>query len=185
MFILHHPFLWPPKKMARRPLGHASRLVGTNPRSTAVNRRPTAGQQRPRSNANSADDKTKGDRMHRGVNHILTGLAIAFVLGTLPPVATGAVRWGPGTPSPATGQRPAHTPRTTCHQYCASVGQDPSQRPMLTSARPRFVTVVADASFNWSDAAIGFGAAWGLVLLSLGSVRLLRRAGLRHYRQPV
>ncbi len=122
--------------------------------------------------------------MYRHANRILRGLAILVALASLTPAAATAGRWGPGTPSPASEQSTVHMPRGTCHQYCSSVDQHLSQRPVLTSVRPRIVTVVADGGFNWNDAAIGFGAACGLVLLSLGSLLLRRQAGIRQAREP-
>jgi hypothetical protein len=125
--------------------------------------------------------------MHRHANRILRGLAIVVALASIMPAAATAGRWGPGTPSGANEQPTVHMTRGTCHQYCSSVDQHLAQthpgRPTSTM-RPRIVTVIADGGFNWSDAAIGFGAACGLVLLSLGSLLLRRQAGIRHAREP-
>lgn len=100
-------------------------------------------------------------------------------------ISTG-LTGGPGTPSRASEQPTVHMPRGRCHQYCASVDQHLPRthpgRPTSTTMRPRIV--IADGDFNWSDAAIGFGAAWGLVLLGLGSLLLRRQAGIRQAREP-
>jgi hypothetical protein len=122
--------------------------------------------------------------MYRHANRILRGLAIVLALASLTPAAATAGRWGPGTPSRASEQTTVHVPRRTCHQYCSSVDQRLSQRPVLTTVRPRIVTVVAGGRFNWSDAAIGFAVACGLMLLSLGSLLLRRQAGIRQAREP-
>jgi hypothetical protein len=122
--------------------------------------------------------------MYRHANRILRGLAIVVALASLTPAAATAGRWGPGTPSRASEQPTVHVPRGTCHQYCSSVDQHLSQRPVLTTVRPRIVTVGAGGGFNWSDAAIGFGVACGLMLLSLGSLLLRRQAGIRQAREP-
>jgi hypothetical protein len=121
--------------------------------------------------------------MYRHANRIIRGLAIVVALTILTPASATAGRSGPGTPSRASEQPTVHMPRGTCHQYCSSVDQHLSQRPLLTTVRPRIVTVVADGGFNWSDAAIGFGTACGLVLLSLGSLLLRRQAGIRQARE--
>jgi hypothetical protein len=121
--------------------------------------------------------------MHRHASRIIRGLAIVVALASLTPASATAGRWGPGTPSRASEQPTVHMPRGTCHQYCSSVDQHLSQRRLLTTVRPRIVTVVADGGFNWSDAAIGFGAACGLMLLSLGSLLLSRQAGIRQARE--
>jgi len=121
--------------------------------------------------------------MHRHASRIIRGLAIVVALASLTPASATAGRWGPGTPSRAGEQPTVHMPRGTCHQYCSSVDQHLSQRPALTTVPPRIVTVVADGGFNWNDAAIGFGAACGLMLLSLGSLLLRRQGGIRQARE--
>jgi hypothetical protein len=118
--------------------------------------------------------------MYRHANRILRGLAIVLALACLTPAAATAGHWAPGTPSRASEQRTVHMPRSTCHQYCSSVDQHLTQ---THPGRPRIVSVVADG-FNWGDAAIGFGAACGLVFLSLGSFLLRRQAGIRQAREP-
>jgi hypothetical protein len=124
--------------------------------------------------------------MHRHANRIIRGLAIVVALASLTPASATAGRWGPGTPSRASEQPTVHMPRGTCHQYCASVDQHESQplagRSMLTTLQPRIVTVNDD--FDWADAGIGFGAACGLVLLTLGTLLLRRHARIRQAREP-
>ena len=124
--------------------------------------------------------------MHRHASRIVRGLAIVVALASLTPASATAGRWGPGTPSRAGEQPTVHMPRGTCHQYCSSVDQHLTQthpgRP-TSATRPRIVTVLADGGFNWNDAAIGFGAACGLMLLSLGSLLLRRQGGIRQARE--
>jgi len=119
--------------------------------------------------------------MHRHANRVLVSLAVVLALAGVTAEAN-ASRWIPGMQPGATEQRVPPMPRATCHQYCGSVDQHLSRQPVPT-VRPRIVTVVADAGFNWSDAAIGFGVACGLLFLGLGS-RLLHQTGLRRHRTP-
>jgi hypothetical protein len=124
--------------------------------------------------------------MHSHAARILRCLATVLALATVAAPAATAGRYGPGTPSRASEQPTVHMPRATCHQYCASVDQHESQpltgRPITTSVRPRIVTV--DDGFDWSDAGIGFGAACGLALLTLGTLLLRRQSRIRQAREP-
>jgi hypothetical protein len=124
--------------------------------------------------------------MHTRPARVLRCLTIVLALATIAAPAATAGRYGPGAPSRASEQPTVHMPRGTCHQYCASVDQHESQplsgRSMLTTLQPRIVTVNDD--FDWTDAGIGFGAACGLALLTLGTLLLRRHARIRQAREP-
>ena len=112
--------------------------------------------------------------------NVLRVLTIVTVLAAASPAAGTAGRWGPGT-SGTNDRATARVPFGTCHQYCTALygTHTHSGRPVVTVVTTRPVTATANPGFNWDDAAIGFGVAWGLVVLALGSLLLIRRASTR------
>jgi hypothetical protein len=126
--------------------------------------------------------------MHPHATRSLRRLAVMLALAALAAPSASAGHFGPGMPSRAGEQPTVHMPRATCHQYCASADQYLSQRrsgrAIRTSVRPRIVTVATDTSFNWADAAVGFGAASGLALLALGTLLLRHQTGSRETQEP-
>jgi hypothetical protein len=50
--------------------------------------------------------------------------------------------------------------------------------------RPRVVTVVTSSGFSWDDAAIGFGTACGLALLTIGALAYRRHGAVHGIREP-
>jgi hypothetical protein len=126
--------------------------------------------------------------MHPHATRVVRRLALMLALAALAAPSASAGRFGPGAPSRAGEHRTVHLPRAICHQYCASVDQHLSQprggHPARTQVQPRIVTVATDTGFDWTDAGIGFGAACGLALLTLGTLLLRHQAGSRQTQEP-
>jgi hypothetical protein len=66
--------------------------------------------------------------------------------------------------------------RGTCHQYCGAVGT--SMRTVEPASQPSIRTeiVYRDRSFQWLDAALGFGVACGAMLIGAGVFTVSRRS---------
>lgn len=115
---------------------------------------------------------------------LMYALAISIAVAALVPAVAIAGRWGPGTPSRASEQPGAvDMPLGTCHQYCGSVSERHGG-PTAPALRPRIVTVVARSGFSWSDAAIGFGTACGLALVTAGALAYRRHGAVHEIREP-
>jgi hypothetical protein len=119
----------------------------------------------------------KGGEMFK-VKHLVVTLVAAMLFP-----AVGAAGIGPAY---STARYRAWS--TTCHQYCSSVpeGSRPKStgRPTAVVLRPRVVTVAASSGFSWDDAAIGFGTASALALLTIGALAYRRRSAVHGIRQP-
>jgi len=99
---------------------------------------------------------------------VATAAALLTVLA-LVPAARAGYRLPPWAVHPSTG-----TSATTCHQYCDTVTQRGGGGGGLVTVH----TVTASASrpgFQWLDAALGFGLAYGTVLLGAGVFAIRRR----------
>jgi hypothetical protein len=126
--------------------------------------------------------------MQREATRILHTLAIAIALAAVAPAAATAGRWGPGTRA---GEQPAevHMALGTCHQYCepalsSRLAAKRPARPAPTALRPRVITFKAGTGFNWNDAAIGFGSACGLALVTFGAFAYRRHGAVHEIREP-
>jgi hypothetical protein len=91
------------------------------------------------------------------------------------PTAT-AKHYGPGSSVAPTPVRAISPSQSACHQYCGAV----ARRQVARKATPVIVHTelvsANDRGFDWLAAAIGFGAAWGAILLSAAALFALRRA---------
>jgi hypothetical protein len=95
------------------------------------------------------------------------------------PAAT-AGRYGPGSSSPPASMRASTPPQTTCHQYCGSAaGRQVARKTTPVIVRTELVSA-NDRGFDWLAAAIGFGAAWGAILLGGAALFARHRVQLAH-----
>ena len=117
--------------------------------------------------------------MSSRIPHLVRHTALLLLAAALfAPTAT-ASRYGPGSSTAPTRPRGNALPQATCHQYCDAVtprrGAPGPTTPVIVRTD---LATSPDQGFDWLDAAIGFGAAWGAMLLGGGVVFAKRRAHL-------
>jgi hypothetical protein len=96
--------------------------------------------------------------------------ALLAVLVVVPAASAG--RFGPGSSAASTRPRVS---ASTCHQYCGAVRPRVSAPSTPLIVRTETVAT-SDRSFQWLDAAIGFGVGCGVMLLAASAFIVKRRA---------
>jgi hypothetical protein len=113
-------------------------------------------------------------------NLVRAGILLLFTAALAAPTAT-AGGYGPDTSAARDARPPSTLPAGTCHQYCDVVSMSKRTVKAATPLTVPTKIVSRDGNFHWLDAALGFGFAWGAMLIGAGVLVASRRSHAAEY----
>ena len=114
------------------------------------------------------------------IRHVARLATVALLAAAALAPTAGAGRWGPSGPPRAAAEQHATRQADTCHQYCGARKQTGVSQAPTPHSLVRTELVPGSDAFRWADAAIGFAAACGGILLVYLIVGAGRRMRIRH-----
>src|SRR5436189_5079142 len=118
--------------------------------------------------------------LNRIASVIRAGTLLLLTAVFAAPTAT-AGRYGPDTSAARDARRPNTLSAGTCHQYCDVVSVSKRAVKAATPLSVPTEIVSRDGNFHWLDATLGFGVAWGAMLIGAGVFVVSRRSHAVEY----